>query len=242
MPIENSLVTLYSVGKYRSDPFKITEVVTPKNGLVKLQLDFSNIEILKVVVQNHNVETLYYPEIKYLNPPKWWQDHDLVLNIKLSSWKLKHQAINNKFIQQEMPLIPIFDFPEIPLTDSISIDQMEATLLPDHPKEILSFSSKMQSNLNKNVHEYKKFNNESYKTIVNHKNVLFEEALNLATKIAANPGGVLRMTKRLLREGERSTLDSLLEISAGYQAIAHMTPDHHEAVNAFIEKRPPKFS
>ena len=71
---------------------------------------------------------------------------------------------------------------------------------------------------------------------------LMEEALNLATKIAANPGSVLRMTKRLLREGERSTLDSLLEISAGYQAIAHMTPDHHEAVNAFIEKRPPKFS
>ena len=71
---------------------------------------------------------------------------------------------------------------------------------------------------------------------------LMEEALNLANKIAANPGGVLRMTKRLLREGERSTLDSLLEISAGYQAIAHMTLDHHEAVNAFIEKRPPKFS
>ena len=71
---------------------------------------------------------------------------------------------------------------------------------------------------------------------------LMEEALNLANKIAANPGGVLRMTKRLLREGERSTLDSLLEISAGYQAIAHMTPDHHEAVNAFIEKRLPKFS
>ena len=69
-----------------------------------------------------------------------------------------------------------------------------------------------------------------------------QEALKLANKIAANPGGVLRMTKRLLREGERSTLDSLLEISAGYQAIAHMTPDHHEAVNAFIEKRPPKFS
>ena len=71
---------------------------------------------------------------------------------------------------------------------------------------------------------------------------LMEEALKLANKIAANPGGVLRMTKRLLREGERSTLDSLLEISAGYQAIAHMTPDHHEAVNAFIEKRLPNFS
>ena len=69
-----------------------------------------------------------------------------------------------------------------------------------------------------------------------------EQAMSLARKIAANPGGVLRMTKRLLREGERSSLESLLELSAGYQAIAHMTPDHHGAVRAFVEKRAPKFS
>jgi enoyl-CoA hydratase/carnithine racemase len=71
---------------------------------------------------------------------------------------------------------------------------------------------------------------------------LMEAAMTLARKIAANPGGVLRMTKRLLREGERATLDSLLEISAAFQAIAHMEPDHHEAVRAFVEKRAPKFS
>jgi enoyl-CoA hydratase/carnithine racemase len=70
---------------------------------------------------------------------------------------------------------------------------------------------------------------------------LMEAALNLARKIAANPGAVLRMTKRLLREGERSSLESLLELSAGYQAIAHKTADHREAVTAFIEKRPPNF-
>lgn len=72
--------------------------------------------------------------------------------------------------------------------------------------------------------------------------LLMETAMTLARKIAANPGGVLRMTKRLLREGERATLESLLEISASYQAIAHMEPDHHEAVRAFVEKRAPKFS
>lgn len=72
--------------------------------------------------------------------------------------------------------------------------------------------------------------------------LLMETAMTLARKIAANPGGVLRMTKRLLREGERATLESLLEISASYQAIAHMEPDHHEAVRAFVEKRSPKFS
>ena len=71
---------------------------------------------------------------------------------------------------------------------------------------------------------------------------LMETAMTLARRIAANPGGVLRMTKRLLREGERATLESLLEISASYQAIAHMEPDHHEAVRAFVEKRAPKFS
>ncbi len=70
---------------------------------------------------------------------------------------------------------------------------------------------------------------------------LMEEGLKLAARVAANPGGVLRMTKRLLREGERSTLESLLEMSAGYQAIAHMTSDHREAVRAFIEKRKPVF-
>lgn len=71
---------------------------------------------------------------------------------------------------------------------------------------------------------------------------LMPEAMTLAQKIAANPGTVLRMTKRLLREGERSSLETLLELSASYQAIAHHTADHHEAVRAFVEKRSPRFS
>ncbi|NLY27464.1 MAG: crotonase/enoyl-CoA hydratase family protein [Alcaligenaceae bacterium] len=70
---------------------------------------------------------------------------------------------------------------------------------------------------------------------------LLEEARALALRIAANPGAVLRMTKRLLREGQQATLESLLELSAGYQAIAHKTPDHREAVTAFVEKRKPVF-
>ena len=77
--------------------------------------------------------------------------------------------------------------------------------------------------------------------VVRHES-LQDEARALASKIAANPGAVLRMTKRLLREGERSSLESLLEISASYQALAHKTADHREAVTAFIEKRAPHFS
>lgn len=71
---------------------------------------------------------------------------------------------------------------------------------------------------------------------------LLPTAQALAQKIAANPGSVMRMTKRLLREGENSSLASLLEISAGYQAIAHKTADHREAVMAFVEKRKPVFA
>jgi len=70
---------------------------------------------------------------------------------------------------------------------------------------------------------------------------LLEEARVLASRIAANPGPTLRLTKRLMREGEHLRLDSLLELSAGYQALAHLTPQHEEAVKAFIEKRPPRF-
>jgi enoyl-CoA hydratase/carnithine racemase len=70
---------------------------------------------------------------------------------------------------------------------------------------------------------------------------LMTAARELANRIAANPGPTLRLTKRLLREGEHLRLDSLLELSAAYQALAHKTPQHEEAVRAFIEKRPPRF-
>lgn len=71
---------------------------------------------------------------------------------------------------------------------------------------------------------------------------LIDEARLLASRIAANPGKVLRMTKRLLREGQHVRLESLLELSAAFQGIAHKTKQHREAVEAFIEKRPPVFS
>jgi len=70
---------------------------------------------------------------------------------------------------------------------------------------------------------------------------LMDEARALAARIARNPGQTLRLTKRLLREGQNQKLDSLLELSAALQVIAHKTPAHAEAVNAFIEKREPKF-
>jgi enoyl-CoA hydratase/carnithine racemase len=70
---------------------------------------------------------------------------------------------------------------------------------------------------------------------------LMDAARALALRIAANPPHAVRMTKRLLWEGRRSDLASLLEMAAAMQATAHATADHEEAVDAFLGKRPPRF-
>ncbi len=70
---------------------------------------------------------------------------------------------------------------------------------------------------------------------------LLDAAKALAQRIAVNPPYAVRMAKRLLIEGRHSRLDTLLEMSAGLQALAHATNDHREAVNAFLEKRKPVF-
>ncbi len=71
---------------------------------------------------------------------------------------------------------------------------------------------------------------------------LLDTAHRLAAEIAANPPHALRMTKRLLREGQHQSLETLLELSAAMQAITHHTTDHHEAVAAMLERRTPEFT
>jgi enoyl-CoA hydratase/carnithine racemase len=70
---------------------------------------------------------------------------------------------------------------------------------------------------------------------------LMASAQALAQRIAANPSHALRMTKRLFREAQTERLETVLELSAAYQALAHYTEDHQEAVAAFLDKRTPKF-
>ncbi|HEY4944321.1 MAG TPA: crotonase/enoyl-CoA hydratase family protein [Rhizomicrobium sp.] len=66
---------------------------------------------------------------------------------------------------------------------------------------------------------------------------LMDEARALSTKIARQPPDVLRMTKRMMREGQNVSFDIIMEMSAAYQALAHLTEDHQEAVAAFFDKR-----
>lgn len=66
---------------------------------------------------------------------------------------------------------------------------------------------------------------------------LMDEALITAGQIAAQPPRAVRMAKTLLRQGRDANFDQVLEMSAAMQALAHLTDDHLEGVNAVLEKR-----
>ena len=70
---------------------------------------------------------------------------------------------------------------------------------------------------------------------------LMKEAHAMAERICRQPPDVLRLTKRLMRDGEHTSFETLMEMSAAFQSIAHLTKDHAEAVAAFFEKRTPVF-
>lgn len=70
---------------------------------------------------------------------------------------------------------------------------------------------------------------------------LMDEARALAERICRQPPDVLRLTKRLLREGQQAGFETVMELSAAVQSLAHLTEDHGEAVAAFFEKRAPGY-
>jgi enoyl-CoA hydratase/carnithine racemase len=70
---------------------------------------------------------------------------------------------------------------------------------------------------------------------------LLPRARELAGQIAAKPPQALRLTKRMMKLAQRTELPDFLDLCACFQAMAHHTSDHLEAVNAFLEKREPVF-
>jgi enoyl-CoA hydratase/carnithine racemase len=65
---------------------------------------------------------------------------------------------------------------------------------------------------------------------------LLPVATELARRIARNPGHALRMAKRLLREAQTARLETVLELSAAFQAIAHHSADHDERITGAVER------
>jgi enoyl-CoA hydratase/carnithine racemase len=71
---------------------------------------------------------------------------------------------------------------------------------------------------------------------------LMERTLELAGEIAGNPAPQLRMIKQLLTQNASETdLTVVQERESELLRECWKTPEHREAVQAFLEKRPPRF-
>ena len=76
-----------------------------------------------------------------------------------------------------------------------------------------------------------------------YKNAEFEsKSLELARSIAAMPTKGLGNTKKLLNQSLHNSLDDQLNLEAETQALSAKSQDHSEGVQAFLEKRQPKFT
>jgi enoyl-CoA hydratase/carnithine racemase len=71
---------------------------------------------------------------------------------------------------------------------------------------------------------------------------LLPESLAWAKRLADGPGFALARTKEMLNAGLGLDLDQALDNEAQAQAICMQTRDFREAHDAFLEKRPPRFS
>lgn len=63
---------------------------------------------------------------------------------------------------------------------------------------------------------------------------LMDRSIELARRIAGNAPHALRMAKRLLRESQLARLETVLELSASFQALAHHTRDHAQRIEAAV--------
>lgn len=64
----------------------------------------------------------------------------------------------------------------------------------------------------------------------------------LAAELAAGPTLAMVLAKHALRDAVRMPFDAFLDLEATSQALMHASHDHHEGVQAFIEKRTPQFT
>jgi 2-(1,2-epoxy-1,2-dihydrophenyl)acetyl-CoA isomerase len=71
---------------------------------------------------------------------------------------------------------------------------------------------------------------------------LMAHTMAFAKKLAAQPALTLRLMKRAVYQGLRMDLRGALDMISSHLGVISTTNDHREAVAAFNEKRPPKFT
>ena len=71
---------------------------------------------------------------------------------------------------------------------------------------------------------------------------LQQEAIQLAKQLATQPTRSLAAIKQAMYAGATQTLNQSLDLEAQLQRELGQSPDYLEGVNAFLEKRPPRFT
>jgi enoyl-CoA hydratase len=71
---------------------------------------------------------------------------------------------------------------------------------------------------------------------------LDERVASFADRLASGPTKAIRWTKLSVNIGLKQLAQSILDASLAYEAMSNITRDHQEAVNAFREKRKPRFT
>ncbi|MFC1824813.1 enoyl-CoA hydratase/isomerase family protein [Thermodesulfobacteriota bacterium] len=70
---------------------------------------------------------------------------------------------------------------------------------------------------------------------------LEQETQALASRLSKGPTLAIGRTKKLINDGDKSSLEVQLENERQIQILSPQTEDYKEGVKAFLEKRPPKF-
>lgn len=71
---------------------------------------------------------------------------------------------------------------------------------------------------------------------------LFDIAMAQARKLAAKPAASLRLTKRLMKQGQMAAVVQQIKLESGHFGERLNSPEAKEAFSAFLEKRKPDFS
>ncbi len=71
---------------------------------------------------------------------------------------------------------------------------------------------------------------------------LMAEARIIAKQIVAGSPTAMAMTKRLLNMSQSASIEQMLEFEGYAQTLAYLTPEYHEGIAAFREKRAPDFA